>query len=203
MFKSFKRLALTLAVAVAMCLPMTAQAATPTANTADAAGTFVLDVTSQAFVMMMTPDEAERNAALLALFNENFAVHALGRFALGQYVRSASAEQLSAYDALFGPALVRTYAGQLKDYANRPLSIQRVRAGRKAGQYAVYSQLANGNQPLELVWLVEYKDGKFLIKNVSIEGINVASMLRDAYSSVAGNQGMDALIARLRDITGA
>ncbi|MCW8971285.1 MAG: ABC transporter substrate-binding protein, partial [Rhodospirillales bacterium] len=74
--------------------------------------------------------EDERTTRFRKLLNENFAIHAIGRFVLGRYWRNASDAEQAEYLKLFEDFIVVTYVNRFAEYTGETLDvIQAVQQG--------------------------------------------------------------------------
>jgi len=60
-----------------------------------------------------------------------------------------------------------------------------------------------GQSPVDLVWRVRPREGRYLVIDVMFEGVSLALTKREEFASIIQNSGgrLDILIARLNDST--
>ena len=137
------------------------------------------------------------------IFVDHFDVPAIGKFVLGRYGRSATTEQLDAYQAVFQDYVVSTYNTRLTSYAGQTLDVIGATAGEE-GRTIVKSRInqpAAGTSPIQVDWVMTGVDGSYKIIDVVIGGVSMALTQRSEFGSViqSGGGTVDALITRLRD----
>jgi phospholipid transport system substrate-binding protein len=136
-----------------------------------------------------------------ALLENRFDMRTIGRFALGRYWRAASEAQRSEYDRLFEKMIVDVYSARFEDYGGQTLSITGSRAEGK-NDAIVMSSITQDNGPdVRVDWRVRYKDGRYRVIDVIVEGVSMALTQRSDFASVIQRGGGDVgvLIAQLKD----
>lgn len=123
---------------------------------------------------------------LLGLTN----MQAIGRYTLGQYRRSASPEDLTAFDGAFKDYALSVYQSYFGKYTGQALKV--------TGSYALGSDETVVKsvtvdpkkphaKPFEVLFRVQSVAGKMLVIDFSVEGIWLRETERDTFTSFLGS----------------
>ena len=175
------------------------------ADATDPASRFIADLGTRAIGILSDKSLAtdDRRQQFHVIFVNHFDVPSIGKFVLGRYGRSATPEQLSAYQEVFQDYVVSTYNTRLTSYAGQTLDVISSTAGED-GRTIVKSQInqpAAGTTPIQVDWVLTGTEGSYKIIDVVIGGVSMALTQRSEFGSViqSGGGTVDALITRLRD----
>ncbi len=182
------------------------------AHADDAAEQFVAGVLEEANLIFANADVASRNAAVETLVDKYVDMDRVAKFALGQYVRQASPEQLAVYVPLFRNYATNVYQTTLETYSGQSLAVTDS-IDRNERDFIVNSKVVGakpGAQYADLVvsWRVHRKpDGAQAIVDAGAEGVWLAIEQQSQFKSVIANNGggatgIDALIADLKTKAG-
>jgi phospholipid transport system substrate-binding protein len=137
---------------------------------------------------------ADREKRLQALFRDGFDLDFIGRFVLGQYWNRATSVQRDEYRRVFRDFVTQTYARQL--------------AGETVTRFAIVSANENSDHDVIVETLIERPKGPPLkygwrvrddkVIDIFVEGVSLLVSKRDDFTSVAQREGIDGLIASLR-----
>jgi phospholipid transport system substrate-binding protein len=174
----------------------------------EAAETFVAGVLTEANAIFENTDDASRNAAVETLVDKYVDMDRVAKFALGQYARQASPEQMAAYTPLFRKYATSVYQSTLENYSGQKLQVTDS-IDRTERDFIVNSKVVGakpGDQYANLVvsWRVYRKpDGAQAIIDAGAEGVWLAIEQQSQFKSVIANngggaKGIDALIADLK-----
>lgn len=144
---------------------------------------------------------SKRRALFAELANESFELNYIARFVLGRHWRSATPEQRTSYVDLFKDFLVETYTRRLTEYADEVFTVAGTKPGGRNDLIVSSKIIRNHGPDLPVDWRVRRFDGAFKIIDVKIEGVSMAITQRQEFSSVVHRDGLDGLIANLRDKT--
>lgn len=126
----------------------------------------------------------------------------IGRFVLGRHWHSADEAQRAAYLAVFSDFLVQTYSTRLGGIQIDGFDVLETRAIGK-NDILVRATVDHGTRkPVRADWRMRAKDGRFLILDLSVEGVSMALVLRQEFASVLRKRGLDGLMHMLRERTG-
>ena len=122
---------------------------------------------------------------------------------MGRFWDKADAAQRREFLRLFKAFLVRTYAARLGGIR---IDEFEVLEARQVGDrdILVRSRVEAGqHNRVRADWRVRERDGRYLILDLSVEGISMAVMLRQEFASVLRRKGLDGLLSMLRERTAA
>ncbi len=134
------------------------------------------------------------------LLKDSFDLTTIGRFSLGRYWNAATDSQKREYQSLFENLVVDVYSARFDEYQGQALEIRSSRPeGTKDTIVKSFIVDKNGTE-FSVDWRVRYKDGRYKIIDVIIEGVSMSLTQRSDFSSVIqrGGGNVDVLIAHLR-----
>ncbi|HBK91232.1 MAG TPA: toluene tolerance protein [Parvularcula sp.] len=201
--KTLLRAALVSASAAAIIAPARAD---------QAAEAFVTGVLTEANAIFENSDAASRDASVETLVDKYVDMERVARFALGQYARQATPEQMAVYTPLFRRYATSVYQSTLENYSGQKLQVTDS-IDRTERDFIVNSKVVGakpGDQYADLVvsWRVYRKpDGAQAIVDAGAEGVWLAIEQQSQFKSVIANngggaKGIDALIADLKTKVG-
>jgi phospholipid transport system substrate-binding protein len=178
----------------------------------EAAEAFVSEVLKEANVIFDNADKSSRDAAVEQLVDKFVDMERVARFALGQYVRQASTEQMAVYVPLFRLYATDVYQSTLENYSGQDLAVTGS-IDRNERDFIVNSKVIGakpGDQYADLVvqWRVyRGSDGKQAIVDAGAEDVWLAIEQQSQFKAVIANngggaKGIDALIADLKSKLG-
>jgi phospholipid transport system substrate-binding protein len=181
-------------VAVAFCLTVGRSDAAPDPRA------FVGDLGTQG-IQMLGPNVApeQRVARFRQLFQSDFDVSGIARFAAGRYWRAFSPEQQQEYLQLFQEYTVQAYSTKLGEYGGGQFNIT---GSQNAGDETIVdSEIARANgQPVQIDWHVIDEGGQNKITDVYVDRVSMKVTQRDEFAKIIENNGgqPSALLAVLR-----
>ena len=145
--------------------------------------------------------EVQKKKKFRQLLTRSFDMSTIGRFALGRYWRTASAEQRKEYNKLFRNMIVDVYSRRFGEYEGQKLE---VRGSRKDNDKDVTVKsfiVPEVGSEIQVDWRVRYKNGQYKVIDVMVEGVSMALTQRSDFSSVIQRGGgeISVLLAHLRD----
>lgn len=188
-----------------------AAAANPTATTSaakpaatadaaiDEAVAFTKGLTAKATAALTSKKtEAEQLKDFQAVLNEGLALDVIGKFMIGGARKSMTPAQIARYDKAFPPYLTRLYADQFADIVGRPLEVVE---SKKLGAKDVVVRTRftrKEGPPINVDWRVrKLKTGEQKAIDIIVGGVSIMSVKREEFSAFIGQNGVDALIARI------
>jgi phospholipid transport system substrate-binding protein len=178
-----------------------ATARSASATTVDAAGAFVdrLGQDTIAVLDRVGKDPAARQQAIAALLDQSVDLELIARLCLGRHWRAASEAQRQQYVDLFRANVLAVLARRMGYYTGGEKFV--VTAARPAGDDAMVASeivYTTNDPPLRIEWRVRVTEGKPIIIDVLPEGVSLVLTYRSEFDEVVGRNGMDGLIAELR-----
>ena len=186
------------AVAVALVLSLACLAA-PRGASAQDAGAFIQNLGTQG-IQALGPSvpAAQRTARFRQLLDADFDVSGIARFVMGPQGRSMTPEQQQEFATLLRDYVAQTYSDKLATYGGSPF---RVTGSRPNGEETIVtSQVQRQGNPVELVWHVANRGGKFLVTDVQLDGASMKVSERDQIAAIVQRNGgrSDALLSVMR-----
>jgi phospholipid transport system substrate-binding protein len=174
----------------------------------DSAEKFVAEILTEANAVFNAPDLPTRKAGIEKLVDKYVDMNRVARFALGQYVRQASDEQMAEYLPLFRKYATSVYQSTLDPYTGEALEVTDS-VDRSARDFIVNSKVVGakpGSQYADLVvhWRVyRAADGAQSVVDAGASGVWLAIEQQSTFKSVianngGGSAGIDALIRDLK-----
>ena len=124
----------------------------------------------------------------------------LAKFLAGRYWRRASAAQRTAYVSAFTDFLLEVFARQL---GGAQLVGFEVLGSKPVGRrdVMVMSRLDRGGKPVKVEWRLRRRDNRFLVIDVTAEGVSMAMTRRQEFAAIIRANGgrFDGLITKLQE----
>jgi phospholipid transport system substrate-binding protein len=144
----------------------------------------------------------DRVVRFRTLFEQYFAVEAIGRWVLGRYWRQANAGQQQEYQKLFEQLITYGYVKRFGEYGGQSVIIlgtSRLSDNTIAVNTSVTAP--TGGQPVAVDWRVGARDGTYLITDVVVANVSLAQTWRSDFAASIQQQGgsIDAFLGVLRD----
>lgn len=143
---------------------------------------------------------AQRRERVAQVLRRAVDVDGVGRFILGRWWRTATAEQQQEYLQLFEQVLIRNLSARFGEYQGVRFSLGRTQA--RTEEDALVSTIVErpGNPAFGLDWRVAEVGGQPKVVDVIAEGTSLRLTTRSEYSSVISRNGgnVAALLAAMR-----
>jgi len=120
---------------------------------------------------------------------------------LGKYWRRAKPEQKSAFKKQFKQLLVRTYSTAFREFKTWKIKHFPLRMKEGAKSVTVRTQVLRPEAlPVEVVYRMHRKGGRWMVYDVKIEGISLVTNYRSSFAKEIRRGGMDGLITRIAQL---
>ena len=143
---------------------------------------------------------AQRRERVAQILRRAVDVDGVGRFILGRWWRTATADQQQEYLQLFEQVLIRNLSARFGEYQGVRFSLGRTQA--RTEEDALVSTIVErpGNPAFGLDWRVAEVGGQPKVVDVIAEGTSLRLTTRSEYSSVISRNGgnVAALLAAMR-----
>jgi phospholipid transport system substrate-binding protein len=144
-----------------------------------------------------------RHKRLKPVIEETHNLQAIAQVAAGRFWNDFTPDQRRRYVDAFSELSVATYADRFDGYSGESFKTQSERK-LENGDVLVQSVLAErGGGTTRFDYILRNREGHWSIVNIVAEGVSDLAIKRAEYSSVLRDQGVDALIARIREKTAA
>lgn len=183
--------------------------AVPAAQAATPAEAFVSQNVDRGFAILNNRSlSSGARASQFQSFLEGLTdIDRIGKFTLGAARRTASPQDIAAFDAAFRSYAIQVYQSRLGQYSGQTLKVNGS-SERQPGDYVVSTTLADpsakgSRQPLRVDFRVLSDKGRMVVIDVAVEGIWIAITERDQFSAFLGqhNGSVTALAAHLNQLT--
>lgn len=147
-----------------------------------------------------TYSQDQKESEFRKLLKNSFDMKTIGRFALGRYWNTATAQQQQEYQQLFENMVVDVYAARFSEYKGQKLEVSGARADGNDTLVTSHIVSANGGDKFQVDWRVRGKGGNYKVVDVIIEGVSMALTQRSDFASVIQRGGGDvqSLLVHLR-----
>ena len=150
------------------------------------------------------PTQSRRGRSPKFLFNDHFAVEAIGKWILGRHWRQATVDEREKYLALFEDLIVVSYVDRFAEYTGEHLNVTRT-VVVDSTNVTVFSEIMRptGGPPVRVDWRVGSLDQTLKIVDVVVEGTSMSATLRSDFGSIIRRNGggVAGLIAEMREKT--
>lgn len=135
------------------------------------------------------------------MFNENFAVRAIGKFVLGRHWARATDAEREEYLFLFEDLMVGSYVDRFQRYTGEKLRILRTLPER-TNAVSVFTEIVRSGtaKPIKVLWRIGAKDDALKVLDVLVGGASMSIILRSDFDSIIRqNEGrISGLLEELR-----
>lgn len=190
-----------LVFAMGVCAPATA------GELEDGAQAFIKALEKEAVSSLTDTSKPreERVAAFRTLFQEKFAVDAIGRWTLGRHWRRANEDEQKEFLALFEELMVATYVDRFQDYSGEELKIVKtvpVDENRATVHTEIARPDAADSKPISALWRVGRQGDIYKVLDLVVEGASMSVTLQREFATIIKNTGSVAgLLEELRKKT--
>ena len=135
--------------------------------------------------------DTEKIESFENILNENFDMKTIGRFSLGRYWRTSTLEEKKEYIDLFTNMVISMYSERFSEYKGQQLSTTDSRMTNKRDTLVLSKIISNtdNNSSIKVDWLVRYKNNKYKVVDVIVEGISMALTQRQDFAAVIQRGG--------------
>ncbi|MEQ8320316.1 MAG: ABC transporter substrate-binding protein [Rhodospirillales bacterium] len=173
----------------------------------DGATAFIKALEREAVESLTDPakERSERVKAFRQLFEEKFAVAAIGKWTLGRNWRRASEEEQKEFLHLFEDLMVAMYVDRFENYAGEKLNILKttpVDENRATVHTEITRPDGTDGKPISVLWRVGRQGDIYKVLDVVIEGASMSITLQKEFASIIKNTGsVGGLLEELRKKT--
>ena len=198
--RPLSRRRLMLALLATALLPLGWRAA-GAAPSADAARTFIEEVSAEVLAILSNQDLADRQKfhALVELLEGPIDLDLVARLILGRHWRSANETQRQQYLELFREYALANLASRLHLYRGQSFEVTGAKVVSDKDALVTSRILSEGEPPLQVDWRLREQDGAGPVTiDLIVEGVSLIVTLRSEFASVIERQGLDGLLTELR-----
>jgi len=143
----------------------------------------------------------EKNKVFKRLFTENLDLDFIGKYVLGRYWRTSSAEQRKDFIKLYREFNIQTWSKRFDEFTGKEFKFNGTSSANNANQIFVDTTVpVNEGNPISVKWRVNDVNGKLKIIDIIIENVSLAQTARTEYTSYIAKspKGVDGLLDNLR-----
>jgi phospholipid transport system substrate-binding protein len=167
----------------------------------ESARAFITQLGKETVAVLQQKDAPPQKAAKVEdILRRGFDFPTIGRFVLGRYWNSATPQQRDEYIKVFTDFVAKSYSRRLaEEAAVSGFNINSIR-DLGEGDFLVQTAITRPSAaPLNYEWRVRDGSGGTKIVDVVVEGVSLLVTQRSDFTAVASQNGVDGLIASLRE----
>jgi phospholipid transport system substrate-binding protein len=147
-----------------------------------------------------TKTHEEREVFIREKFTTILDLKSIGQFVLGTYWKKADEIQRKAFLDAFTELQTKTWSDRFGMYSGQEVVFSGTRNAQGKNQLYVDSSIP-GNPPIEIIWRVRPKNDGYVIIDIVIENVSMASSYRSEYTAfLQQHQGnLQALVDELKN----
>jgi phospholipid transport system substrate-binding protein len=140
----------------------------------------------------------QRRRDLRVVLEGHFDFTEMARSALGYHWRTLTPEQREEFTNLFKAFIEDAYLSKIQDYQGQ--DVQFIRERQLGGGYVeIDSKIVQGGKsPIPVNYLLEQKDGGWMIYDVTVDAISIIANYRNQFNRVINEKGFPKLMSDLR-----
>ncbi len=192
----------TMVAALAVCFLGVALSSALEAQDEDA-GAFLESLNRAAFAKLTDPalSQVDKEQNFRGLFRAGFDLPAISRFVLGKYWRRADTAQRDAFLEAFEELHMRRFLPMFAEFSEKSISITKVQQDANNDSLQLVSSVIRRSEgeDISVVWRIRHKDDNYKVLDIVAEGVSMAISLRHEYGTVVKANGLDGLIAMMRE----
>lgn len=140
----------------------------------------------------------QRRRKLREIIEPNFDFTEMSRSALGYHWRSITPAQRQQFTKLFTAFIEEAYLSKIQNYAGQEVDFVRQASLGKGYAEVDTRIIQNGKSPIPVSYLLEHKDGRWKVYDVTVDAISIIANYRNQFNRVVNNDGFNKLMADLQ-----
>jgi phospholipid transport system substrate-binding protein len=141
------------------------------------------------FLSSKTLSQDAKRKSFEGLLQDSFDLDTIARFSLGRYWNAASAQEKAEYTKLFRRMVVDVYSNRFSEYKGERFEVRDSRADSEKDAMVTSFIVPPDGQEIQVDWRVRYKNGKYQIVDVIVEGVSMSVTQRSEFSSIIQRGG--------------
>lgn len=163
---------------------------------------FIKNLTDTGIEEIINSDvsEEEKDQRFEKLFNENLDLDFIGRFVLGRYWRTATAEERKEFINVYRELNIKTWSSRFDEFKGKEFVFKGTSPSNSSGQIFVNTEVPmDQGSPAKVVWRVMDNKGQLKVVDIIIENVSLAITARNEYTAYIKNSpdGVQGLINNL------
>ncbi len=146
---------------------------------------------------------SQKKDSFRRLLRDSFDMKTIGRFSLGRYWRSSTPELTAEYARLFEKRVLDVHSQRFTEYKGQTFETRDYRVDSEKDTLVLSYIVPDEGPEVEVEWRVRYKNGRYMVVDVIVEGVSMSVTQRSDFSSVIqrGGGSVQALLTHLRSET--
>jgi phospholipid transport system substrate-binding protein len=143
----------------------------------------------------------EKKKKFEELLDESFDMKTIGRFSLGRYWRTSTKKQKDEYMRLFHDMIINVYYSRLSEYGGEVFETRKFRPDGTKDIIVNSFIVPESGSEIQIDWRVRYKNSKYQIVDIIVEGVSMSVTQRSDFSSVIqrGGGNVQVLLTHLKE----
>ena len=129
--------------------------------------------------------------------SKSFDARAMSQSVLSTNWRDASEEQQNEFQTLFMQTLENTYIGRVEAYTNEQVDFKKEEINNNRA--TVNTAILASNNEIPVNYKLRLRSDGWFVYDVEVENVSMVSSYRETYRSVVRRDGMDGLLAQMRE----
>jgi phospholipid transport system substrate-binding protein len=146
--------------------------------------------------------ENEKRKQLSTLFQEAVDTDWIGKFVLGRFWKSASADEQKQYLDVYRPYITNSYVSKFNDEEAMSVSdikIASLTPQQEDGQFEAKTLVQRSSEEdVHVDYLLDQSSGKCQVHDIKVEGVSLIASQRSEFGALAGNSGVKGVIAAIK-----
>ncbi|MBT5483879.1 MAG: ABC transporter substrate-binding protein [Gammaproteobacteria bacterium] len=142
-------------------------------------------------------DTDEARTLMRIEIGKSFDARAMSQSVLSTNWRDASKEQQDEFQALFMQTLENTYIGRVEAYTNEQVDFKKEDINNNRA--TVDTAILASNNEIPVNYKLRLRSDGWFVYDVEVENVSMVSSYRETYRSVVKRDGMDGLLAQMRE----
>lgn len=122
---------------------------------------------------------------------------AIARTVLAQYWKTATPKEKDDFIDAFKNMAIKMTAERFGMYNGQEVKFYSERPAQGKNQVFVESSISSDSKPIQVMWRVRQKDGKYTILDIIVEGVSMTLTYRNEYTAYLQNHSINDLIKEL------
>lgn len=147
-----------------------------------------------------SPDKKEvRREKIRALLNERFDFAEMGKRSLANHWKGRTPDEQKEFVSIFSDLLEASYIGKIEGYTDEKVTYdsEKIKGDGKYGQ--VETSIVTAKVDIPIDYKLINKDGKWLVYDVTIEGVSFVSTYKGQYNEIIVKNSYASLIEQMKD----
>ena len=140
-----------------------------------------------------------RYQRLEPIIRASFDFPRIASIVVGRYWRKLDPASQQEFLRVFSRLSIDTYANRFDDYDGEQFEYVGTHDSKRGRKIVRTKLVKSDGETVQFVYLLQNKDGKWLILNVIADGVSDLSLKRAEYSHIIKDKGFDTLLDKLRE----